>query len=98
MLVMSVRLTTKDVKRLQAVAEQEHKERSAVVRELLREGLKYKMLLAYREGAASLSQVSRTLELSLSETIELLASFGIPSPVSYDDYLQGMATARNVIR
>ncbi len=43
MSVMSVRLTTEDVKRLQAVAEQEHKERSAVVRELLREGLKYKM-------------------------------------------------------
>ena len=98
MSVMSVRLTNEDVKRLQAVAEQEHKERSAVVRELLREGLKYKMLLTYREGAVSLSQVSRTLGLSLSETIDLLASFGIPAPISYDDYLQGMATARKAIR
>ena len=98
MSVMSVRLTTEDVRRLRAVAEREHKERSAVVRELLREGLKYKMLLAYREGTASISQVSRILELSLSETIELLANFGIPSPVSYDDYLQGMETARQVIR
>lgn len=96
--VMSIRLSEQEMKRLQILAEEEDKEKSSVARELLMDGLKYKMLLGYKEGRVSLAKLSKTLGMSLSEVIDLLSSFGLQSPISYDEYLQGMATARKAIR
>ena len=96
--VMSVRLSEQELRRLKAVAAQEHREKSSVVRELLMEGMKYKALLAYREGTLSLSVLSRTLGMSLSEAVDLLAMFGLQAPLSYDDYLHGLETARKAVR
>ena len=56
------------------------------------------MLLAYKEGKVSVAKLSKSLDLSLSEAIDLLSLFGLQSPISYDDYLQGVETARKVIR
>jgi len=36
-----------------------------------------------------LSALSEKLELSISETIDLLSEFGVESPIDYDDYLKG---------
>ena len=69
-----------------------------VARELLMDGLKYKMLLGYKEGRVSLAKLSKMPGMSLSEVIDLLSSFGLQSPISYDEYLQGMATACKAIR
>ena len=96
--VMSVRLSEQEMKRLKALAAEEEREQSSVARELLVDGLKYKMLLAYKEGKVSLAKLSKMLGMSLSEVMDLLASFGLQSPISYDDYLQGMKTARKAIR
>lgn len=96
--VMSLRLSEKELKRLKALAKVEEKEQSAEARELLADGLKYKMLVRYREGKISLGILGQMLELSLSETLDLLASFGISVPISYDDYLLGRETARRYIR
>lgn len=95
--VMSVRLSEQEFKRLKAVAAEETKDKSSVARELLIDGLKYKMLLAYREGKASLSRLSRTLGMSLSEAMDFLATFGLQAPISYDDYLKGLETARKAV-
>ena len=43
-------------------------------------------------------QLSKALGMSLSEAIDLLSSFGLQSPISYDDYLKGVETARKAIR
>jgi len=96
--VMSIRLSEQEMKRLQALADEEDKEKSSVARELLMDGLKYKMLLGYKEGRVSLAKLSKTLGMSLSEVIDLLSSFGLQSPISYDEYLQAMATSRKAIR
>ncbi len=95
--VMSVRLSNHEFSLLRTLASTERQERSSVVRELLMDGLKYKMLLGYREGKVSLAKLSKTLDLTVSEAVDLLAEFGIESPVSYDEYLQGLSTARKVI-
>ena len=95
--VMSLRLSEQEFKRLSAVAAEETKEKSSVARELLMDGLKYKMLLAYREGKASLSRLSRTLGMSVSEAVDFLAAFGLQAPISYDDYLKGLKTARKAV-
>ncbi|MBI2348690.1 MAG: hypothetical protein HYV05_08565 [Deltaproteobacteria bacterium] len=62
------------------------------------DGLKYKMLVAYKEGKVSLAKLSKSLGMSLSEAIDLLSSFGLQSPINYDDYLKGVETARKAIR
>jgi len=96
--VMSVRLSEQELKRLKTLAKEEDKEKSSVARELLMDGLKYKMLLAYKEGKVSLAKLSKALGMSLSEAIDLLSSFGLQSPINYDDYLKGVDTARKAIR
>ena len=95
--VMSVRLSEQELKQLKSLAEVEDKEKSSVARELLMDGLKYKMLLAYKDGKVSLSKLSKGLKMTLSEAVDFLASFGLQAPINYDDYLQGIDTARKAI-
>ena len=95
--VMSLRLSEQEFKRLSAVAAEETKEKSSVARELLMDGLKYKMLLAYKEGKVSLATLSRTLGMSVSEAVDFLAAFGLQAPISYDDYLKGLETAQKAV-
>ena len=95
--LVNVRLSDHEFSLLKTLASMERQERSSVVRELLLDGLKYKMLLGYREGKVSLAKLSKTLSLSVSEAIDLLAEFGLESPLSYDEYLQGIPTARKAV-
>lgn len=95
--VMSVRLSGAEEKQLKALAAEEDKEKSKVARELMMDGLKFKMLLAYKEGRVTLSKLSKTLGMSLSEAVDFLASFGLESPLTYDDYLAGSDAARKAV-
>jgi predicted HTH domain antitoxin len=94
MAVLSVRLSDQELKRLEILAKGEGKEKSSLARELIMDGLKYKKILAYKEAKISLSRLSKTLGLSLSEAIDLLTSIGIAAPINYDDYLVGIETMR----
>jgi predicted HTH domain antitoxin len=49
-------------------------------------------LKRYKEGKISLETLAKELDLSVSETIDLLAECGVTFPISYDDYLQGLET------
>ncbi len=96
--VMSLRLSQEEYVFLNALAREEHKEKSTEARELLKDGFKYKMLLAYKNNKISLGNLSKKLDLSISETIDFLADFGITAPIDYDDYLQGAQIARDAIQ
>lgn len=96
--VTSLRLSEKELKRLKALAKSENKEQSREIRELLADGLKYKMLLRYKEGKVSIGIFSKMLEINISEALDLLASFGIPLSVTYDDYLLSRETAKKYIQ
>ena len=52
-------------------------------------------LKRYKEGKISLETLAKELEFSVSETIDLLAEYGVISPISYDDYLEGLETLRH---
>lgn len=52
-------------------------------------------LKRYKEDKISLETLAKELELSVSETIDLLAEYGVISPISYDDYLEGLETLRH---
>lgn len=95
--VMSLRLSEREIGRLKAIAREEDKEKSSVARELLADGIKFKTLLAYKEGRVTLSGLGRTLGMNVSQSIDFLSMFGIQSPVSYTDYLQGRQTAKKAV-
>lgn len=96
--VMSVRPGPEGFRRLKELAGREHKEMSAVARELMDYGWVFLMLREYREGKRSLGSFAKALGVPLSEAIDLLADVGVRSPVEYDDYLKGYAVASEVLR
>jgi predicted HTH domain antitoxin len=90
--VISLRLKDKDFSRLDEFSKMVNKDKSTVARELLENGWKFSMISLYGAGKLSLGTLASKLELSISETIDLLAAVGIKSPVGYDDYLKGFET------
>ncbi len=95
MSVISLRLKEKEMNRINELSTVEHKEKSTVARELIEYGWRFLMIDIYRKGKISIGVLSSKLELSLSETIDLLAEFGIESPIDYDDYLEGFEVFKN---
>lgn len=98
MSVMSLRLSEKELQQIESLAKENHKDKSSVARELLKAGFQYKTLLAYKEGNISLAKLAKTLNMNVSEVIDFLSTLGVPSPLSYDDYLQGFESLRKAIR
>lgn len=48
-----------------------------------------KAIRRLEEGKLSLGKLAKSLDISVSEAIDMLAGFGIESPVEYEDYLKG---------
>ncbi|MEK7846400.1 MAG: hypothetical protein AAB257_05500 [Nitrospinota bacterium] len=92
MSVISLRLKDREIKRINELSKMGHKDKSTVARELIDYGWEFLMIKLYRDGKMSLSTLASKLELSVSETIDLLAEFGVESPIDYDDYLKGFET------
>lgn len=89
MSVISLRLKDRELKRINELSKMVHKDKSTIARELIAYGWEFLMIKLYREGKMSLGTLSSKLELSVSETIDLLAEFGVESPIDYEDYLKG---------
>lgn len=89
MSVISLRLKDRELKRINELSMMVNKDKSTVARELIEYGWEFLMIKLYREGKMSLSTLSSKLELSVSETIDHLAEFGVESPIDYEDYLKG---------
>ncbi|GAG57350.1 unnamed protein product, partial [marine sediment metagenome] len=50
----------------------------------------------YHAGKVSMGKMAEELGLSMSEVLDLLAEFGIESPIRYDDYLLGFENLRKI--
>lgn len=48
------------------------------------------VLLEYKKGRLSLETTAKELHLPLTDLLDLLADFGIKSPINYEDYLEGL--------
>jgi predicted transcriptional regulator len=90
MSVVSLRLKDAELKKLEELSRMEHKEKSAVARELINYGWEFLMLKQYREGKLSLGSLAEKLNVSVAEVIDLLAELGIEAPIRYEDYLRGL--------
>jgi hypothetical protein len=87
--VISLRLKDRDMDRLEELSMSEHKDKSAIARELLEYGWDFLMLKNYKEGKLSLTGLAKKLDISISEAIDLLKELGIEAPIGFDDYLKG---------
>lgn len=85
--VVSVRISDQGIKEICEIAKKEQKHKSTVIQELISEGREFHLLKKYKEGKISLGLLSEELQLSLSESIDLLSQFGIESPITYEDYV-----------
>jgi len=90
MTVISLRLKDKDYRRLDDLARHTGRDKSAVARDLLDQGLRFMAIQQYRGGKLSLGSLAAELEISLGEAIDLLAEFGVESPLEFVDYLDGL--------
>lgn len=90
--VMSVRLSEKEANLIQVLAAEDAKEKSAEARELIMDGIKFKLIRNYNQRKASLGTLARKMGMTVSEAIDFLAELGIPAPISYQDYLDAVNT------
>ncbi len=90
MSVVSLRLKDAEMKKLEELSRFEHKEKSAIARELINYGWEFVMLKRYRDGKLTLGALAEKLDVSVVEAIDLLAEFGIEAPIEYEDYLRGL--------
>jgi hypothetical protein len=96
MSVLSLRLSKKEAERIKEIAMKENKNKGEAARSLLSYGWFFFNIRRYKEGKISLETLAKELDLSISETIDLLAEYGITSHISYDDYLEGLETLKQL--
>jgi predicted HTH domain antitoxin len=73
-------------------------DKSSAARELMEYGWTFALLEQYRTGKLSLGRLAEELDLSVSETMDLLAAHGVHSTLSEDDFLTGLEHLRKVAK
>jgi len=96
MTVLSLRLSKKEVERIEEIATKENKKKGEAARSLLSYGWLFFNLKRYKEGKISLETLAKELDLSISETIDLLDEYSVVSSISYEDYLEGLETLKQL--
>ena len=94
--VITLRLQERELGFIKEFSSKENRGRSYAVRKLIDYGWVYFILKNYREGKISIGKASKELSLTITETIELLSDLGINSPISYDEYLEGYNSLKNI--
>ncbi len=88
--VLSVRLDEEELRHIKALAKKEETGQSQIARELINEGWKFYLLRMYKEGKLSLGSLAKELNMTISSAIDFLEKLGIPAPLEYEDYLEGL--------
>ena len=78
------------------LAKEEGKEKSSEARELIRDGVKFKRVVADRRGKVSLGTLAHQMGVSVSDAVDILAELGVAAPIGYDDYLEGYAELNRI--
>ncbi len=94
--VMSVRLTDDEIRFIEKIAKKNKLEKSTVARELIDQGKILWVFKEYQKGRLSIENAALELNITISELLDLLAEYGIRSPLQFEDYLQGLETLEKV--
>jgi hypothetical protein len=90
MTTKTLRLPDSLTSAIRNVGKTEHIEESTAMRKLLSMGYELYLAGQYRNGAVSLREVARNLDISLSDAIDRLRRLGISGNLSADDTLQSL--------
>ncbi|KXB03730.1 hypothetical protein AKJ48_03665 [candidate division MSBL1 archaeon SCGC-AAA261O19] len=90
----SFRLNEKELERIQELAERESKEKSEVMRRLIDSGWEYLMIKRYARGKISLGRLAKELDLSITETLDILSELGVKAQIRREDIQQGYETLK----
>jgi predicted HTH domain antitoxin len=85
MKVRSIRIPEDMDQAIQYVSQTEKIERNQSLRKLARLGFEYYVVKCYKEGKLTLREVSSLLDLTLSETIDLLIEMGVRGNIRAGD-------------
>lgn len=97
MTTLSLRVPSAVVQKLAKWAKMgKTKDKSSAARELMEYGWTFALLEQHRTGKLSLGRLAVELDLSVSETMDLLAAHGVHSTLSEDDVLTGLEYLRKV--
>lgn len=55
-------------------------------------------LIKYKTGEISIGRTAEELGISISELMDLLVKLRIPSPVTFEDYLEGQKNAEKYFK
>lgn len=94
--VITLRLQEKELGFIKEFSSKENSDRSYAARKLIDYGWVYFILKSYREGKMSIGKAAKELNLTITETIELLSDLGVKSPISYDEYLESYDSVKNI--
>jgi len=88
--IVSFRFRPHELSHIRKMSIEQKLDRTAAARELIEYGWMYYVLLEYKKGRLSLETTAKELHLPLTDLLDLLADFGIKSPINYEDYLESL--------
>jgi|SRR3989344_6595524 len=94
--VITLRLKEKELGFIKNLSEKEDKDKFFAARQLINYGWTYFVLKQYKECKISIEKAAKELNLTITEIIELLSELGIKSPLTYEEYLEGYKSLKNV--
>jgi predicted HTH domain antitoxin len=76
--VVTVRLSSRDLKRVEAVRVLENVDRSTLIKEFIEDGLRRRVIHLYQRGKLTAGRAAEILEIPLREFLEILEREDVP--------------------
>jgi predicted HTH domain antitoxin len=76
--VVTIRLSKRDLERVEALRVLEDVDRSTLIKEFIEDGLRRRVVDNYKRGKLTAGRAAEILELSLREFLEILEREGVP--------------------
>jgi len=89
--VVTIRLSSRDLRKVEAVRALEDVDRSTLLKEFIEDGLRRRVVRLYGRGRLTAGRASEVLGVSLREFLEMLETEGVPfnwDSGSVRDYLK----------
>lgn len=95
MKVKSLRIPEDIDKAIEYVAKSEKLEKTQSLRKLTRMGFEFYAAKSYERGKLTLREVAELLNLTLSETIDILSEMGIKGNIKARDVMESLKSVRS---